>query len=358
MTLGIFLAMGDSFGDMKKSGQDTRFKSQYLGRYAKNFKRIYIFTYQNENVADLPNNIQVIPNRLSLPRYIYGIVMPFLSLRKITECDVIRAFHLSGTIPAIISKIFLSKPFVFNYGYDYSKFAKVEKRLPQMILFFLIRPISILLANKIFTPSEELFRNLPKRKTIYLPNGVNIDVFKPFMEKKNSSRINILSVGRLERQKNFKSLILALANSSYKLTLVGNGSEKEKLKKAARDNKVDLKLIDKVENSKLPVTYNKADLFVLPSRVEGSSKVLLEAMSCGLPVIATNVEGTRDILKNNINGILVEPKDTLSKVIIRLLNNKDKLKSISKNARSTIVKYFNLDNLMNQEILEIKSLNG
>ena len=105
-----------------------------------------------------------------------------------------------------------------------------------------------------------------KRTVIYyLPNGVNINLFKPAIKKKSMQIKNILSVGRLETQKNFKNLIKALSGLNVRLTIVGEGSLKTKLKFLAKKMNVDLKIKTRVNFFQMPSTYRKSDVFVSSS---------------------------------------------------------------------------------------------
>ena len=110
---------------------------------------------------------------------------------------------------------------------------------------------------------------------------------------------------------------------------------------------------------------NQSKISILPSYREGFPKSLLEGASCGLPIIATDVPGCREICVNNLNGFLVKPKDeyTLQKSIISLLNNKKLLKKFGFNSRKLVKQNFNVDfisrdfvRLYNQIIKESKKV--
>jgi len=79
-------------------------------------------------------------------------------------------------------------------------------------------------------------------------------------------------------------------------------------------------------------------LFVLPSRGEGLSNALLEAMSVGIPCVATDISGNRDLIQNGINGLLVpgEDAEALAKAVLFMLDNPDKARYMGSNARRTI----------------------
>lgn len=357
MTLGIFLSMGDSFQDMEKSGRASQFRQFYLKAFSKSFERIYIFSYANEAVKNLPKNVQVIPNKYNLHRFLYGLAMPFINYRQITKTDVFRVYHLQGTLPAIVTKLFFGKPFIFNWAYDYKKFARIEKKYLQLILIFVQEPLAKIYSSKIFVANNP---DPKDPKVVYLPNGVDINFYKPqadFTGGFKNKKPQILSVGRLEKQKNYENLIRAIAGINASLILVGQGSLRGKLIGLAGEQNVDLKIIDRVENTRMPYIYNSADIFVLPSIIEGSPKALLEAMSCQLPVIGTRVEGIKNLLQTNENGLLVNPtKGDITQAISRLLNDPKLREKLAKKAREFIVAEHNLSLLIKSEVSAILSL--
>lgn len=356
MNLGIFLAVGDSFEDMKKTGQDVRFLSSYVKEYSKNFERVYIFSYASESVNNLPKNVILIPNKYHLHRYIYAILLPILNIKQILSCNVFRCFHLSGTMTAIVTKILFSKKFTFNYAYDYQKMSKLEAKSVQAFLFGLIKPIAVVFASKIFAANQQIIKKLPKEKIVYLPNGVDTSLFKPSKKLPTNNKRMILSVGRLEKQKNFLSLVDAVKTSDAKLIIIGSGSLKQRLIKRAKENGVDLEIIDKVINTKMPKIFNQADLFVLPSFIEGSPKVLLEAMACKIPTIGANVEGIKEIIIDGKNGLLCEPEPRqIRKKILFLMSHKPEAQKMSETAYKLVREKYNLQKLLQQEIKAIKT---
>lgn len=354
MNLGIFLASGDSFKNMARSGQDILFKKFYLSYFAKNFSQIYVFSYARENVKDLPKNVQVIPNKYNLHRYLYSFLMPFLNLTLVSKCDVIRVYHLFGTIPAIITRFFFGKSYVFNYAYDYQKIARIEGQKIQEIALKLLKPLAVLFSSKIFAANRKILVQMPKSKSVYLPNGVDTNFFKPRKTKANK-RLLVLSVGRLEKQKNFESLIEAMIDIKADLLIVGNGSLKSKLLKLAIKNRVNLKIIEKVENTQMPRIYNKADIFALPSLVEGSPKALMEAMACGITCVGNDVEGIRELIVDMENGFLTRTGTGDFRKRLQKLIRKDSMRrKIGQNARMYIVNNFNSQVLLEKEVKVMK----
>jgi glycosyltransferase involved in cell wall biosynthesis len=106
-------------------------------------------------------------------------------------------------------------------------------------------------------------------------------------------------------------------------------------------------------NNVLPY-LQKSKISILPSYREGLPKSLLEAASCKLPIISTDVPGCREVCINNFNGFLVQPKDSgsLSKSIQKLLFNSNLMKKFGRNSREIVTKNFS-DQIVSNEFLKL-----
>jgi glycosyltransferase involved in cell wall biosynthesis len=165
---------------------------------------------------------------------------------------------------------------------------------------------------------------IPKDKFIYIPDGVEIDVIDEYLswnkltrEEMNLSDADIVlvNVNRLVKNKGVNYLIdaLGILNSELnaKLILIGSGPEEGNLKRKIGE----LKLKDKVIHFKDISDETKfqlialADISVTPTLFEGLPIVILEAMACGKPVVASNVTEVPQVVKHGVNGFLVPPRD-------------------------------------------------
>jgi glycosyltransferase involved in cell wall biosynthesis len=106
-------------------------------------------------------------------------------------------------------------------------------------------------------------------------------------------------------------------------------------------------LLGQVGKEKLLRLYQNATLFIFPSYYEGLPTALLEAMSCSVPIIATDVRGNRDIISHYENGILTPPKNPkkLAEAILILLNDEMMRRFLGKNARKTIKDKYTWNNI-------------
>ncbi|MEB4210076.1 glycosyltransferase family 4 protein [Mycobacterium sp. 94-17] len=147
------------------------------------------------------------------------------------------------------------------------------------------------------------------RQIVTIPNGTDSKFsVTPRREAPVTRAFRWLFVGRLVAQKNVGLLLEAMSVMSQEaeLVIVGDGEQRATLEALARRLGLDgVSFAGAQRGDDLLMQYRQADAFVLPSRKESTGLVLLEAMATGLPVVATNVEGSRETV--GPDGLLVEP---------------------------------------------------
>ena len=361
MNLGLILAIGEGFKDFKSKGQDRLLVEQNIKAYSQNFGKVFVFSYEKEKYP-LYKNCQLVANHTWLHRYLYSLAMPLIHSKEFKKCDVLRGLQITGGIPCVIAKLLYGKSYVINYGYDYEKISKIEKKYVQAFFYKLLTPIILRFADAVIVTTKALEEKIKKIRTenVYsIPNGADIKKFSPARKKLKSSLKKILFVGRLEPQKNLLSLIKAVSKLRVKneLIFVGQGSQKNELLKLANKLKVNLKIIDKVSHNQLPKIYNSADIFVLPSLAEGNPKVLLEAMSTELACIGTDTEGIREIISDKETGLLTGTKpEQISEAIEYIVKNPQIAIQLGERARKYVKENFDFANVMEKENSLLKSL--
>lgn len=352
MNLAIFPALGDSLSKMSKTGQDVQLLNEYFTSFLKKYSNIYFFSYENESFKTSHEHVIVMPNKYKLNRYIYGILMPFIYRNKLQSCNVIRTYHLSGTVPAIVAKVFFNKSFIFNYGYNYKRFAIIEKKYLQYVMLWIIQPLAILLAKKVFVASKNNLKI--SKKSIYLPNGINLKQFYPNNKSNLQKPIKLLCVGRLESQKNYGMLLESISGLNVELTIVGTGQLKFQLLQKAKKTGIPLKIVDMIPHNEISSIYKKADIFVMPSLTEGNPKALLEALASGLPTVGTKVSGINEIIVNRENGLLSSLKSSeIRKNILELISDKKLREKLAKNARESMIAHHDLKKLLQTETITL-----
>jgi len=208
-------------------------------------------------------------------------------------------------------------------------------------------------ANKKFISisidTEQFFKsNFRKysKNLVSLPNALNFQRFKAEIKDPSHKKISLITVGNLLVKKNHIFLLdvvnyLKRKQVSVTLKIIGDGIEREristKITKLGLESNVTLYgQLDLVEEH-----LKKADFYVHSATYEPFGLVILEAMASGLPVISLNGSGNADLIKDKINGYLIEDQDPVKfgDVILDLFQNKEKYKSISKKGFETCANY-------------------
>ena len=141
-----------------------------------------------------------------------------------------------------------------------------------------------------------------------VPGAVDTSRFRPAADPEPGGGTTLLYHGRVDRRKGMLDLIAALpAVPGTRLLVSGIGPDLEPAREAARGLPVEF--LGYVAYDEVPEIYAQADVFVSPTYAEGFSNTVLEAMACGLPVVAGRAVGVVDCVRDGENGLLHEPGD-------------------------------------------------
>lgn len=276
---------------------------------------------------------------------------------------------MESIVICALTEMFLGKPSIIKIGSGgrYGDVSRAARNKMGWFVRLLIKRITmfVCLTKEIeLELSSEL--GIPNNKLIRIPNGIDLDVYHPVTRdqkevKKKSLGINaskklVLFVGRLEHKKRVDFLLKAWKivqadkRISANLLIVGDGSLRMKLEIF----KNQLKVCDTVtfhgESENIAHLMQSADVFVLPSVSEGLANVFLEAMSSGLPIIATNTTGNAEILSHKANALLFPEKShrELADHILYLLKDDKTAQNIGLSARKTVEERFNVQKIAGQ----------
>ena len=195
--------------------------------------------------------------------------------------------------------------------------------------------------------------NIDESKITVIPYGINTKLFKP--DKKAKQKNTFLFVGRFEKRKGIEHLIKAvkLCEKDFKIFFVGDGKLKQGILDLCENDKRAEYLGAKTHKN-IVLEMQKASFLICPSLSEGLPYVVLEAMSCGTPVITTRPIAC-NIIKEGINGFKIEPNaESIKTKIEFLLQNKINYNKISKNAKNTVLKNNSWPIIMNKIFSVIK----
>jgi glycosyltransferase involved in cell wall biosynthesis len=206
------------------------------------------------------------------------------------------------------------------------------------------------------------------KKIEITPFGVDIDLFKKKLKPQNNTFI-IGNVKTLSKNygidvliESFKIVVEKNPGLKLKLQIIGEGSDKEKLKVLSKNLGIDEKVdfLGKIENSLLPDYYNNFDIAVSLSHSESFGVVAIEAMACECPVVVSNADGFTEVVENNKTGFIV-PKNNAqaaATTIQKYIDNKELIGKFGKNGRKRVEKYYNWnDNVIKMIEIYSKLLN-
>ncbi len=265
-------------------------------------------------------------DRCSVPEmaaFELGAIVPALRLARAFRPDLMHVYFGMPTGPvALLVNRLTGIPYLLSLrGGDVPGFMGDELALLHRLTLPLTRAVWSA-ADRIVVNGEGLrdlaARTLRGRRIDVIPNGVDIQTFCPGeASARRNGEVRLLFAGRMARQKGLPDLLQALAPleppvlERVSVELVGAGPEEGRVRSLA----IQLGLAERVtftgwvSRSAIVAHYQRAHIFVLPSYDEGMPNVVLEAMACGLPIVATNIRGNREVVSDGENGILVPPGD-------------------------------------------------
>ena len=217
-------------------------------------------------------------------------------------------------------------------------------------------------ADRVLVVSQEIKEIVQRRfgledtKILVLKNGIvcDGDTSMPVELQKefsiSANKLKLIAAGRLVPLKNFDILVRAIAEvinqgqNDLLVLIAGEGEERVRLEQLIRDLGIEsyVKLLGLRHD--VMGLMQACDLFVMPSRYEGLSLAMIEAMACGLPIIASDVRGLKDYITNEQNGLLFPAGDykTLAERILQLANNRELRSKLSQGARESFEKEYDM----------------
>jgi glycosyltransferase involved in cell wall biosynthesis len=195
-------------------------------------------------------------------------------------------------------------------------------------------------------------------------SGVDTGSFSPSTTARVEGPLTVLMVGRLLREKGVREFVDAAAIVRKRLPGVrfllagdsdpGNPSSIDTDTIAEWQRRGDVSFLG--HRSDVRDLIRGADVAVLPSYREGAPRSLIEAAACGLPIVATDVPGCREVVSHRINGLLVPPFDSgrLAEAIVELLNDREFRVAMGKRSRALACEFFSQDRV-NRETLKVYS---
>jgi len=286
---------------------------------------------------------------------------PFsLNVKKYLEKIRFDVLHgTAGTYP--YSNLRNRKPVIVQpFGLEPFKIEGIRGLLLK-ILFYRMSKRNMENADAIASEGElqtkeiiDLF-GVPREKIFYLPVGVDLDIIEQYLKNSPLSKedynlqdadLVLINVNRLAPNKGVPYLIesLKILNEelNVKLIMVGSGPEEGNIKKKINDLELQDKVLHfkNISDEKMFQLFTLAEVSVTPTLYEGLPTVVLEAMACGKPIVASNVSEIPQVVKNGINGFLVPPANSkaIADAVLKIYD-KNLFMKMSKSSKKIIKNY-------------------
>jgi glycosyltransferase involved in cell wall biosynthesis len=305
--------------------------SSHTYKYKKLKSGIKIYTISHPLLCNIKFSSIIRSNCFS-----FLVFIAFHKIKDLIDVDIlhnqVRGTALSGVLIKKISKINC----IYTEHFWDILFSNVKFRKNNRFLHMLGYAFNLILTKLIYSNANHIIflnhtskKMAMKRKLIndnpysIIPNAVDSDFFKPglknvkILEKYHIFKPYLLFVGRIEKEKGLIYLLRAfkIIKNQVDLDLVIVGIISSDYYKSIEDlieknNLVDrVKFIGNIDRNELRYLYSNCQIFCLPSLYEIMPMVILEAMASGKPIISTKTGGIPEIISNNINGLLIPPRN-------------------------------------------------
>jgi glycosyltransferase involved in cell wall biosynthesis len=368
MKLALFFTYSYSIREWEKTGILQRELLFYnlLKPYGVETNFVTYGSPSQETIATDLGDFKVFTKPDNLSNWKYSLAAPFIHRKALKQCDVLKTHQNQGAITGVIAKLITGKPLIARCGYLKSEFAKLEnEKLSTRAKIWLEEALSFHCADVVCVSSEEQAKIAARRYLIkkskirVCPNGIDSVSFQP--RENRPEEFTVCFVGRFSWKKGPDVLLKAVEGlEGVRLVMIGDGGLLEECKTFAAERKLNVQFIGRIENKEIPAYLNSSSVFVIPSHHEGSPKTLLEAMSCGLPVIGTDGFGVDEVFTDGNEGLKVRFGDVegLRKAILWIKEHPAEAKEMGNRSRQRVMDYYSIDKALARELTILEELTG
>jgi len=279
--------------------------------------------------------------------FFFAILPEVLRLMKTFQFDVIDVqwVYPDGFASTLLAKLTRKPVVIHALGCDINLYTRFFLRR-KLIVWCLKKANGIVAVSNVLKDKIVSF-GIESEKVQVIPNGINEDSFRPMSRQECRNKLAlpidkkiVLFIGSLEEVKGVGCLLDAFSQLNKKyhgelcLVMVGQGSLEKQINSEIKNLGLDkvVTLTGGVLHDEIPLWLNACDVFCLPSIREGMPNVILEALACKKPVVATRVGGIPEIISSEEYGKLVPPNDpdALANAIQRVLGELEEGKLIGK----------------------------
>lgn len=359
MNIGLFFTFDYSLKSWSESGtlqKELKIFQKLNNEYNVKFT---LFTYGDEadiSIASNFKNFEVVPIykeikyfKSKILRILYSLLIPFKLKSKVKDLDIIQQHQIFGIWVTLILKFLSKKPLYIRTGYDAYEFSIKESKSHLIQYFYkFLTYLGLKFSNFYSVASFSDFNFIKfnfkhiNQNLVIRPNWVE-DISINTKKLRNK----ILTVGRLENQKNFQLLINEFQNTSHELEIdiVGSGKLKKELEILSRKKNVKVNFLGIINNEELMKLYSKYYFYISTSLYEGNPKSILEALSNGCIVFASNIPNHAEIIQDKKNGYLFDLEKPELLKIFKEVSNLNNLDLLSYQVKKQILRTNNINKI-------------
>lgn len=323
------------------------------------FHYIYFLPWKNQMVSsieDAGGNVTCIAAKNNVT-----LLFQYSKIAKYCKENHIQIIHAhlpwAGIVARIVGKV-TNIPVLYTEHNNFDKYHFVTRLLSKLSYKFQSKVLAVSQDAKEALERRSLFHDI-----VYVPNGVNTSYFS---KDSNYTKLEdveafvgtdkvIGTVAVFRKQKRLDVFVEVAYLSQrkqlpLKFLMVGDGTEMPLMKSLVKQYELRNVLLAGIQES--PIEYmNYMDVFMITSDFEGLPVALLEAMSMGIVPICTPVGGIPNVVKDNVNGVLLnnqDPADILVQLEEKVLNEISNFEGLKKAARTTVIGNYSIERMVNQ----------
>jgi len=319
------------------------------------------------------DQIGVVKHNIDFIRSPYSpkVLTSLLQMEKLLRDVHFSLVHVHTPVAAFVTRLACQRtkthPVLYTaHGFHFYKGAPLKNWL----LYYNMEKLAAHWTDGLVTINREdyevakRFRLRKDGKLFYVPGvGVNVEAIQQRAAEVDRSAKRrelgiddkstvIITVGELNANKNHTQVLRALyklRKTNFHYLIVGTGEDELKLKKTVNQLSLQSNVSFLGFRKDIPELLSASDIFVLTSRREGLPKAILEAMAVGLPIIATDVRGNRDLVKHGENGLIIPLDDVerTAEAIMKLIAEPELKETMGEKSKE-LVKYYDLNNILPQ----------
>lgn len=368
LKLTVLAGHETTLGAWDKTGVLDRELKPYLRLRARNV-RISLVTYggreELQYSARMPG-IKILCNRFGLPKRTYLRRVHQVHGLELLKSHILKSHVTTALISALRSHWAWQVPLIVRLSFNWSESARVKqpgnrslaKRVDELERMAAARASHIITATQDIADALIAKDAAAAKKLTLIPNYVDEDLFRRIPMEKN---FDLVYVGRMNRHKNLIALLQAVEQLGLSIAMIGgisvhvreNDEDKRyfaEIKDRFGDLNGRIHWLGRIKNEELPAYINQARAFVLCSLIEGHPRALVEAMACGMPIIASDVFGISNVIEHEKTGYLCETDAvSIAAAIETVLSAPELMELMGAKARQYALAHYSLDQLVQRE---------